>query len=78
MISMNLSESLRHAALLTGLSILQISKRADIPYQAAYGFLKSDRDIRISTAAKIAKVVGVELRPVAKPSTAKRSKSKSR
>ena len=76
--SMNLTESLRKAAYRSGLSILQISKRADIPYQAAHGFMNSDRDIRISTAAKIAKVVGVELRPVAERAKTKQPKRKSR
>jgi predicted transcriptional regulator len=55
---------LKRAIKASGLSILQISKRADVPYQAAHGFIKADRDIRISTAEKIAKVVGMELRPI--------------
>lgn len=62
---MDIDQQLRRAAKATGLSILQISKQAGIGYQAAHGFMTSNRDIRLSTAAKIAKVIGVELRTVA-------------
>ena len=63
---MNIAEQLRRALKATGLSILQISKRANVPYQAAHGFVKSDRDIKLTTAVKLAKLAGMELQPVRK------------
>lgn len=62
--SMNIADQLRNAAKASGLSVLQMSKRADVPYQGVHGLLNSNRDIRLSTAAKLATLFSLELRPV--------------
>ena len=64
MVSMSIDDQLRKVAVASGMSILQMSKRTDIPYAAVHGFLKSKRDIRTSTTAKLCKLFGLELRPV--------------
>ncbi len=64
MFSMSIVNQLRKSAEASGLSILQMSKRADIPYQAVHGFLRSKRDIRASTVGKLCELFGLELRPV--------------
>lgn len=65
---MNIEDQLRKAAKASGLSILQMSKRADVPYQTVHGFLKSGRDVRASTVGKLCALFGLELRSV-KPKT---------
>jgi len=61
-LTMNLADQLRRACERSKLSMLQISKRTNLPYQTVHGFMRSDRDIVLSSAAKIAELVGVELR----------------
>ncbi len=63
---MSIDKQLRMAVSKCGLSILQVSIQADVPYAAVHGFMRSSRDIRLSTAVKIAKLVGVEFKPIKK------------
>ena len=62
----DLAKLIRQRFRASGMSILQLAKRADVHYSALHGFIKSDRDIAISTAAKLCRVLGLGLRPVAR------------
>lgn len=61
---MKLNEQLRKAAIDSGLSILKISERGKVRYASVHGFIKSGRDIQLSTAEKIAEAIGVSFKPV--------------
>ncbi|MEE9296466.1 MAG: helix-turn-helix transcriptional regulator [Phycisphaerae bacterium] len=61
----DIDEQLREAARNSGLSIKAMSDRAGIPYAAVHGFVRSDgRTMTLRTAAKLAVLLGLELRPV--------------
>jgi len=45
----------------SGLSILALSKRAGVPYASCYGVVNEGRDPALSTAAKLCKVLGLQL-----------------
>lgn len=62
----DLAELIRRRFRTTGWSILQLAKRSDVPYAAAHGFVNGDRDVVLSTAAKMCRALGLELRPVAR------------
>ena len=47
----------------SGLSLKRVADEAQVPYASVHGFLTGDRDPALSTTAKIAKVLGLELRP---------------
>lgn len=59
-----MANCLRQAVADAGLSMLQVSKRAGIPYKCAHAFIVGYGDVMLATASKIADVVGLELRPV--------------
>jgi predicted transcriptional regulator len=50
----------------SGLSIKALSVRSGVPYASAYGVVNEGRDPALSTVAKLCKVLGLELRPVAR------------
>ena len=54
---------LRQAARRSGLSIRQLSLQARIPYAAVHGFVAQDRGMTLTTANKLAALLGLELRP---------------
>ncbi len=60
----NLEQQLREEARRSGLNMLTLSKRASLGYAIVHGFLTGDRVISIRSAAKLAAVLGLELRPV--------------
>jgi len=62
----NLEKQLRDAARASGLSMLAMSKRADIPYAAVHNFVASERGMTLMTASKLATLLGLEFRPVRK------------
>jgi plasmid maintenance system antidote protein VapI len=45
------------------MSIRELSLQADIPYSVAHRFVTGGAGITLQTAAKIATVLGLELRP---------------
>jgi transcriptional regulator with XRE-family HTH domain len=59
--NMSIANQLRKAAKASGLSMLQMSKRADVPYQAVHGLMRSNRDIRLSTIEKLCRLFDLEL-----------------
>ncbi len=59
-----IDKQLREAARASGLSMKAISERAGIPYAAVHGFVARDRGLTLATAAKLAALLGLELRPV--------------
>lgn len=60
----DIERQLKEAALESGLSMLEISKRANVPYSAVHGFMTSDRRLSLRSGAKLAAMLGLELRPV--------------
>ena len=64
----DLAQLIRRRFNASGWSILQLAKRADVPYAAAHGFVNGTRDVVLSTAAKLCKTLGLELRPVGRAS----------
>lgn len=60
--AMNLTESLKSAIKNCGLSNYRIAKMTGIDANILGRFLKGQRGICLSTAAKIAEAIGVELR----------------
>lgn len=61
---MNMTETLRQAMHASGLSIRRLSLLSGVPYAAVFRFHKAEGDIQLATADKLARVVGLELRPV--------------
>ncbi len=48
----------------SGLSVNELSHRSGVPYASVHGLIAGTRDPALSTADKICKVLGLELRPV--------------
>lgn len=47
----------------SGLSMKQLAERADVPYAAIHGLIcDPDRDPKLSTVAKVCRVLGLELK----------------
>jgi plasmid maintenance system antidote protein VapI len=59
----DLERQLRDAARKSGLSMLAMSQRADIPYAAVHSFIARERGMTLATASKLATLLGLELRP---------------
>lgn len=67
MMSTSIESQLREAARASGLSIKAMSDRARIPYAAMHRFVTNDEGgITLKTAAKLARLLGLELRRVQK------------
>lgn len=60
----SIEKQLREAAQDSGLSIRQMSLQASIPYAAVHGFVWYDRGVTLTTAAKLASLLGLELKPL--------------
>ncbi len=60
----DIEQQLHDAARQTGLTILALSKRWGVPYAVAHRFTTGTGGITLKTAAKLATVLGLELRPV--------------
>ncbi len=60
----NIEKQLREAARKSGLSMKRISDETGIPYAAVHGFVARDRSVLLSTASKLAKLLGLELKPI--------------
>ena len=61
-----IDDQLRQAAIESGLSVRALTQRAGIGYASCWRFVNGE-GISISTAAKIADTLGLELRPKGKP-----------
>ena len=57
-IEITLLEAVRRS----NLSLAELARRAKLPYASVHGFVKSDRQITIRSAAALAKVVKLELK----------------
>ena len=62
--SKNIELQLRKAARQSGLSMLQLSKRAKMPYASVHNFVANDQGLSLRSAAKLAAVLALELQPV--------------
>ncbi len=60
----DIEQVLLHAARTSGQTIAELARRAGLPYSAAHGFVRSERAITLKSAAKLAKALGLELRPI--------------
>ncbi len=61
---MNIERQLQSAAKRSGMSMKALSDESGVVYSAVHGFLVNDRRISLRNAAKLAKTLGLELRPV--------------
>ena len=60
----DIEQQLRDTARKSELNMLALSKRSGVPYSAVHGFLTANRRLSLRSAAKLARVFGLELRPV--------------
>ena len=60
----DIEKQLRNAAVRSGRSIKSMADEAGLCYQTLHGYLKHDRQITLLSAAKLARVLGLELRQV--------------
>ena len=54
---------IRRAFKASGMTIQRLALKAKVPYASAHGFFTGDADPRLSTVAKLCRVLGLELRP---------------
>ena len=59
----DLAQQLRQAIARSGFNRKQIADRAGLPYATVFTFVAGENDMRLSSASRIADVVGVELKP---------------
>jgi hypothetical protein len=62
----DIETQLREAARKSGMSMKRISEESGIPYAAVHGFVARDRSLLLSTASKLATLLELELRPIAR------------
>lgn len=67
-----MAKRIRAAFRASGLSMKRLSVQSGVYYSAVHGFIMGTRDPSLSTAARLCKVLGLELRP------ARRGKRKGR
>ncbi len=58
----DLADQLRAAFAESGLSRFELARRAGISYAIAHRFIGGDRDITLTTASKLARVLGLAFR----------------
>ena len=59
----NIEQQLREAARGSGLSIRQLALRSGCGYQSMHGFITQSRGLTLTVAARLAAMLGLELRP---------------
>ncbi len=62
----NIQQQLRDAARKSGLSLKAMSDRSGVGYQSMHGFVRGYSDLKLESAAKLATLLGLELRPARK------------
>jgi len=60
---MNMASLIRTAFSESGLSRFELSKRTGVAYSVIHRFMAEERDLKLTTASKLADVLGLELRP---------------
>ena len=65
----DMGELIRERFRKSRMSIKRLAKRAGVPYAAAHGVVRGTRDPMLSTANKLCKVLGLELRPMRRRAT---------
>ena len=75
-IQSDIVEQLRAAIADSGMTRLEVSRRAGLAYSCVHGFVGEYRGISLTSAAALCKVLGLELRPVAKPKRRQRTKGR--
>lgn len=55
---------IRGAFARSGLSIKALADRSGVPYSVTYAMVKGERDPILSTAVRLCRVLGLELRPI--------------
>ena len=61
---MDMDSEIRRTFKASGMTIQRLAIRAKVPYASAHGFFTGDADPRLSTVAKLCRVLGLELRTV--------------
>ena len=56
-----MADRIRRSYRASGLSVKRLAELADVPYASCHGFLAGQRDPALSTAARIASVLGLKL-----------------
>ena len=59
----DIEQSLLEAARKCGLSLAELSRRAELPYATVHGFIVDEKHITLKSAAAIARVLGLQLVP---------------
>lgn len=60
----DLAKQLRDAARKSGMSMLALSQRAGVPYAGIHTFMVKEGGLTLTTASRLAELLGLELRPV--------------
>ena len=63
MATKDIETTLLDAARGCGWTLAELARRAELPYSAVHGFVRTDRRITLRSAAKLAAALGLELRP---------------
>jgi plasmid maintenance system antidote protein VapI len=64
---MDIEQHLHLASKNCGMSIAELARRAGLPYSCVHGFVTTRRAITLQSAARVATVLGLELRRVRDP-----------
>ena len=62
----DIQEQLRNAARASGLSIRRLALQTDTPYQAMHRFIRGYGGVTMTTGARLARLLRLELRPIRK------------
>ena len=68
----NIEKQLLDTAVGSDLNMFELSKRSQVPYSAVHGFITGGRRLSLRSAAKLAKVLKLELRPLGRTRKKKR------
>lgn len=60
----DITEQLRKAIAESGMTRLQVARKAGLPYSSVHGFCGGYRSLKLESAAALCKVVGLTLKPV--------------
>lgn len=63
MAKQDFGDMIRSAFKRSGLTMLAVSRRSGVPYSLIHGLLAGTKNSRLTTAAKVCEVLGLELRP---------------
>jgi len=65
----NIQEQLRAAARKSGMSMLQLAEQSGLRYASVHAFVAKRKGLTLASGAKLAALLGLELRPVRRRKT---------